>query len=286
MNIHWYFEVDAFDDSVPQTMFNLAKAAGVTPHWIKYIPFDGGIVLAKDERGLRTAPLPQLPDNDPIIVYGSLNLAQHVHTHTKWRPGVWYEPDRLKCQTYYAYYGPYLLQDSYTFIPYAELGRCHDLLFRTFAVDNAIFIRPDENNKIFAGQIVHRDHFDEFLKRSKFYDPKPTTLTVVSSPVQISAEWRMVVSDGKVISGCQYAENRDRCLKPDLDPAAVKFAENAIQSSAFQPHPIFVIDIAQTPAGLRVIEVGSVNAAGLYACPLEPIVNAMIDQAARQRQAL
>jgi hypothetical protein len=61
----------------------------------------------------------------------------------------------------------------------------------------------------------------------------------------------------------------------DYPPEAAAFAETVSMSTDFDPHPMYVMDIAATDDGYRLVEIGSACCASLYGCNLERIVDAV-----------
>ncbi len=231
--------------------------------------------VAGDDQELRPAkPLP-FADDEPVMVYGSMNLMKWLLRKQKWPRLAWYDFARLRCQSYYAKWGPFLLQRSYAFLPLAEINRRRDWVFQTFGRTSSVFIRPDDNAKSFGGGLVNLTRFDEWYELVNFYNPGPDCLAVVSAPEKIQAEWRFVIARRGVITGSQYRLEGKEQVLPDYPAEAAAFAESVAGANDFDPHPMYVMDIALTEDGYRLVEIGSVCCASLYACDLEKILNAV-----------
>jgi hypothetical protein len=293
MKARWFIECAPFTDtgnndaSNIQKMILAVKELGCEIHVEKYIPFGG-------------SEYDFFQDEGPVVFYGSLNAAKDMQDRgMKWKPLAWCNWEALRCSSYYAHWGKHLLSDSYSIIPFGDLPRMKDFLFdffgdsfeekskQRYTIDGTkvIFIRPDENNKIFSGHCVSDNNFDRWYKTAGIYEPKPNTLAIIAKPVQILSETRCIIADKKAITGSQYSLDRVFEIGPPV-PGAMEFAEKVVNSTEWQPHPIFVMDIAQTEKGFRLLEIGPVNCAGFYGCDAKQIVEAMTNIAERDYDEL
>jgi hypothetical protein len=275
--IKWLFERNVFDDGTPAAMAKLVRAAGMACAEVAFESVGG------DERQLR--PVGRIPfdPDDAVFVYGSMNLMKWLLHQQKWPKLAWYDFRRLCCQRYYAHWGQYLLQRRYAFLPLAEVNRRKDWVFETFARNESVFIRPDDNAKSFSGGVVHRDGFSRWYELANFYEPGPDCLAVVSAPQVIHAEWRLVIGGGKVVTASQYRREGREEVSAGYPAEAAAFAETVTRSNSFEPHPTYVMDVASTDDGYRLIEIGSVCCASLYACDLERLVNAIVELGSDER---
>jgi hypothetical protein len=268
-NIKWLFERNVFDDGNPEQMAKIVRSQGMACCEVAFECVNG------DEQELRSAkPIP-FRDDDTVMVYGSMNLMKWLLKRNKWPKLAWYDFPRLRCQSYYSHWGSFLLQQRYAFLPLAEIARKQDWVFETFGHDNRVFIRPDDNAKSFAGGIVQREKFEEWFKLANFYNPRPDCLAVVSEPQSIHAEWRFIIAQRRVITGSQYRFDGKEVIKNSFPPEAAAFAETVANAGAFDPHPVYVMDIASTESGYWLVEIGSVCCASLYACDLLAIIAAV-----------
>jgi hypothetical protein len=54
---------------------------------------------------------PSLADDACVILWGTLPLMQQIQLRRSWIPGGWCDIDNFECAIYYAYFGPYLLNN-------------------------------------------------------------------------------------------------------------------------------------------------------------------------------
>jgi hypothetical protein len=99
-------------------------------------------------------------------------------------------------------------------------------------------------------------------------------MTLVSEPSKIEAEYRFVISEKKVLTGSQY--NEEGIGISVFPEDASKLAEEIANSCEFNPHSMYIMDICKLKnKEYRLMEIGSVNCAGLYACDLIKFVEKM-----------
>jgi hypothetical protein len=275
----WLFERNVFEDGNPERMVKIARSKGMTCVEVAYASVDG------DDQQLRPSKPVPFANEEQVFVYGSMNLCRWLLRRGQWPKMAWYDFERLRCQIYYARWHEFLLQQEHTFLPLSEVHRQRDRLFQTFGQDGRIFIRPDDNAKSFAGGVVESAGFDKWWELANFYKPSPDCLAVVARPQTIHAEWRFVIGRRNVITGSQYRRNGVEELAVSYPDDAATFATAVANANAFDPHPVYVMDVCQTNDGYRLIELGSVCCASLYACDLGKVV-AAVTEAAGEKTAL
>lgn len=137
----------------------------------------------------------------------------------------------------------------------------------------ARFVRPVIDSKTFTGRVWSRDEFFSWRLRV------PAALLDVEvqvAPVQeLVAETRSWVVRGVCVDSCTYARAGRGWLSRDVPDDLTDFVR--ARCAEWQPHETFVVDVAQTPHGLRVIEVNTFNAASLYAGDAQRLVAALMD---------
>jgi hypothetical protein len=215
-----------------------------------------------------------IPDGD--IVRCSVDMAK------VWRDsrGIMCNWQAFDCSEYYPYFEKYLLADSFFFTSYGDLRKNAEQYFELYGnKDGWFFLRPNSGGKIFVGELVEK----EGLKRHRewYKDAWSDDLVVmVAEPVEIIKEYRLVVIGDKVVSGSMYKALHGSKLELDTkriepDHEAFKYADKVLTDVDYRPDPAFIIDVAETSDGFRVIELNSFTCSGLYDCDPEPIVLGM-----------
>ncbi|MFA5404529.1 MAG: ATP-grasp domain-containing protein [Ignavibacteria bacterium] len=140
------------------------------------------------------------------------------------------------------------------------------------------FIKPNEDTKAFTAEILTRDAFFVFKHKvlqigDDFSTVTKDTKVVIASPKEISAEYRFFVVDGEVITQSLYKSGGTVYYSPMVDEYIIEFAQKMVDT--YQPDRAFVLDVAITPEGLKVIEVNSINSSGMYAIDVQKMIFAI-----------
>lgn len=268
-NLKWLIQRGSGADEPNAGRFvEIARAAGHDVIEAKYVPMGGGI-----EAYSPTSPI-DIKDDDKVVAICTINLYRFLHRTTNWMLG-WANFDDLRCHVYYDQLGKYLIHPQYIMLPFREIMRKRDWIYTLLGGDRQeVFIRPDDNAKSFNGEVVSKENLNEWYEYVKYWNGEYYhSPCVIASTVPILQEWRIVVADKKVIDGSQYRLNGSVEWKAGYDSGSAEFAEKI--AAEYELHPIFCLDIAKTPDGYKLVEVSSVNTAGLYMCKIEPIVNAI-----------
>ncbi len=217
----------------------------------------------------------QFPAGACVVVQADIDLVLRVLEDNLWTPGAFATVPHFFCSHYYAHLGRFLLNRDYIMLPYVELSRRRDFLFDTLGIDDRLFVRPDSPLKIFTGMTISRSTFDKDYEFMGFYEFPVESLVVVSSPKTITAEWRYVVADGKIVCGSQYMDGGNEVSLPAEDSSALELAR-AIVAQGYQPDPVWVLDICRSADGTyHLLEIGAFSFASLYGCDKDAVVQAV-----------
>jgi hypothetical protein len=254
--MQWIFqEADLRDGDAIARLGYAVEELGMTARVVPFVPF-GGMDWSFVDATV------------PVFVYGSIAMVRDAVARCHGAPAAFADFDRLRCSAYYPRYREHLLQAEHRFVTLSDLASRIDALSRDLGKDDVVFVRPDENDKGFDGQLVHRAAVDDFVAAALRF-VGPSTSCVVARPMSIDEEWRLFVANGRVIAASQYRFRRSVAVVPDAPQEVVRFAE--ARAAEHAPHPIFVIDVGRVGDRLCVVEIGSASCAGLYACDVRAI---------------
>ena len=258
MQPKWLLEKEVFEES--EDMIKEIHSQGMEAHCISSLdPFSEKLIDNQIE--------------SCIIVRGSLNLVRQLQREQpQWIPGGWCNLDNFKCSKYFTYYGEHLINKDYTMMPLQEVLRQKDLVLKTFGKDGKIFVRPDSGFKYFTGKVLNADEITLKGFEHGFYYKDTSILVVVSSPKEIQAEWRFVVAEKEVISGCIYQSQNIPCKEAESYTDAARDFAKKIVLNDWQPEIIYTIDICLSDTKLYVLELNAFSTSGLYVCDLKPII--------------
>lgn len=204
-----------------------------------------------------------------VIGYGTFPFARQIQLHHRWTPGAWCSAENLDCATYFAYFGPHLLNQQYIILPGVEAIRQQDWLYSVLGRDDKVFARPTSCQKLFVGRCIDRESFSDALAPAR-YDP--TSLVVVAAPNPIGREWRLVVVGDRVVSGSQYAVGGERAITADCPSEVREFAATMLAEVRWRPDPVFMLDVCESGGRLWLVELNSFSGSWLYRCDLPSVI--------------
>jgi hypothetical protein len=216
--------------------------------------------------------LPAIPVDGKNIYYGSTTFNNLVHENEQLRKGLFFDPDSFSIANYMQKWGPHMLNYG------ASITTFRELMSAKHAPDKLLFIRPDADNKSFAGEVMQFDQIGEWYEKLLVYaneNLSPDTSIIVSEPYNIKYEWRLWIVGKKVITASKYREEFRLSKQRGCPPAVTKFAE--ARCNEYTPHDIFVMDICQCGDDLYIVECGCTNAAGFYHADINKIVRSVSD---------
>lgn len=222
----------------------------------KVVPFSGELV-----------PEPA-PVEGGVIVMGSYGLALAA-ARRGWRPGAWLENLDFAIQR--AHWGAAMLNHDAEVVPLGEITERSE----------PFFLRPVNDTKSFAGRLYDWPAFLEWRHRLSKLSPddQPTvwldTEVMVCSKKEIWSETRTWIVDRRVVTASRYkVGDTVRSTPPELvDERVLECA--AAHAEAWSPDRAYVLDIAETPDGLKIIEVNNINSAGWYKADMSKLVAAL-----------
>lgn len=242
------------------------------PHVIvKPVPFTHRLLPADTVTDNARVDVEQLPEavvdaGQPIFPMGSYTLAR-IGQARGWAPGA--QLQNLDYPTWASAWGGERLLN-----PNARIASFKDADF----VEESMFIRPVEDSKSFAGKVYGRAEWrgfcDRVLETARPSDPlHGDTAVLLAPPVTIHSETRCWVVDGVVVTVSGYKRGARVVYDAHVDDEVVAYARACVD--AWTPNRAFVLDIAQTARGCRIVEVNCLNAAGFYAGDTLKLITAL-----------
>jgi hypothetical protein len=234
--IFFVVETGAYEDGNPRRLLDAARARG----------FETRAVEFSDGTDAGLAPV-----DVPVVAYGSLGMVRGMMRQNRWRPVAWLDPVALSCRGYYPKLEELLLQRNYLFVEWGALPGRLDELIAGVGKDGAVFIRPDDCWKTFAGRRVRGEDFARWHKQnSACFDIPADTYCVVATPQDVLREWRCVVAGGSVVASSAYVGEGRVASNDQIPREILDLAVKAAASGAFDSMAIFTIDVGQTREGV------------------------------------
>jgi hypothetical protein len=226
---------------------------GIPHSFVKVIPFIHELI-------------PDINIDGPVVVMGSTALTK-IAQRKEWEPGSFYN-DNFSFEVWEVAYGENILNHGAVITQFQNVA----------PYGGEVFIRPCEDTKSFSGCVMD---WVEFVKwqnnvvnlNDDLAPLKPETMVMFAPLKEIYAEYRFFIVDGSVITGSLYKRGGVIVHDTNIDDRILEFTQNMVD--LWQPARAFVLDVADTPNGLKVIEINNINSAGYYACNISRIVQAM-----------
>ncbi|MEQ1820557.1 MAG: ATP-grasp domain-containing protein [Terricaulis sp.] len=209
---------------------------------------------------------PPEPDAS-VIAYGSKSILAFAKAR-RWRPGVWtgsaFDYDRA-----HAGLGEIFLNASAVATTLTQA----DTAARTKAWPT-IFIRPSNDDKAFAGQVIATEGLAEWRERNTAngYLSDPNLDVIIAPPQSLRREWRLIVAGGEIVAASLYREAGEKAVSEGCPEPVSHFAKQA--HARYEPAPVFVMDVAElADSSLAIVELNAFNSADLYACNIANVVS-------------
>lgn len=192
--------------------------------------------------------------NEPVMVYGSKTFAE-IAEDMELEPGSFMN-EQFEFDVFRDVLGSELLNQHFVIGELSELEPMAD----------KFFIRPTGNTKLIPGMTVTKEDFLSWKERESKNENSPYIgQSLMISPIQeIEAEYRFFVVNQEIVTGSSYkvGNNIDTTRKPSKD--ILQYTKKMIDR--FPLAKAFVIDVAETKNGLKVVEYNNINTSGLYGC--------------------
>ncbi|RYE60784.1 MAG: DUF4343 domain-containing protein [Hyphomicrobiales bacterium] len=203
------------------------------------------------------------PVSDDVICIGSYAM-RHYAKRRGWNPGVFdLEPHTFERQR--DHWGAAMLNADSEIMPFGDAR-----------FDGLKFVRPVDDTKAFAGGLFEWDEFAKWqhgvatLGENVGNSLTSETIVQVSSPKMIFQEVRCWVVDGRVITASVYRRASRVIYSSEVEPRLIEFANRL--ADLWSPERAFCLDVCDTPGGLRVVEINTINSAGFYAADMQKLV--------------
>jgi ATP-grasp domain, R2K clade family 3 len=251
--MHWVVQRDLWNEEGMVSLVQTLAACDIPYSIHKVIPFVGEIE-------------PDVNPEGPVIVIGAYSMVR-LAQRKGWVPGAFI--DNMDFATLRAHWGDHMLNAD------AMVHR-----FDRVPEQEVFFLRPNEDSKLFAGQVFDWAEYVDFrtrvcdLREDDGSNMKPDVLVVVSTPKLIRREYRLWVVDGEIVTASLYKIGDRVQYDVQVDPEVFDYARTVL--SIWQPDRAFCLDLAMIQDyTYRVIEVNSMNSAGLYMANVPRIVDAL-----------
>lgn len=167
-------------------------------------------------------------------------------------------------QLYYSKLDIPLLNKDAKYIPFNEI--------KTSSFEKDYFIKPSRDLKSFNGGILNSgESLLNYIYRTGYMKAIENEIIVLAPIKKIYSEYRFFMYKDMIISGSRYILNN----KVDVSNNIPNFILEAARDygKLYQPLDFYVMDLALTDDGIKIVEYNCWNASGFYASNIEKIVN-------------
>lgn len=263
----WVVQSNVYSEEGYEGLLSAIRDAGCPLTTVKVIPFIGELEPIEG-----TLPV----NGDSAIVMGSYTLARVAHRHG-WKPGSFIE--NLDFEIQRQEWGKWMLNHR------AIITRFDSVPFG----EEPFFLRPVHDTKAFTGFVCDWGYYDEWRRSIRrlpetadpVNDPLGVNLLDLATPVMtcpkldIHSETRTWVVGGQVITASGYKWGTlKRYTAPSAVPGyIIDFAQR--RADEWCPNDAFVLDVAETDLGLRIVEINNLNSAGFYLGDMGALVRSL-----------
>lgn len=249
---HWVLQNNLYSEEGFTSLTDALDRFGFPYSIHKCVPFVGTLEPDPSE----------LPN--PVIVMGSYTLARHAKERA-WTPGAWL--DNLDFITQRDRWWDRMLNFD------AQCGSFGKLTTRY----QPFFIRPVHDTKSFTGMVIDWDYYTKWRDGIERMGPEPDfnldTQVMVCSKKEIYSETRCWIVDGRVVTASGYKVGTIKRYSDQVDQGITNFAQE--MADIWSPNPAYVMDVAETPNGLKIVEINNLNSAGFYKADMQKLVWAL-----------
>jgi len=255
--MHWILQENFLSDPGRSALIVALDRFGIRYSVHKVVPKIGDLI-----------PEPEL-EHKNVICFGSYSLKPAMMRH-EWTPGLFdvfaqdFEKQRER-------WGAHLLNFG------SVVCSVKDAVF----TGESMFVRPVNDSKYFSGRVFVADEFAAWQRAiCESETPKASSLTPetriqLARPISIQGEYRFWVVKGEVVTQSVYRRGGQAVLSADVDDGVRSYVEERIRE--WSPHETFVIDVCETPDGIKIVEVNTLNCSALYAADVQRLILALED---------
>lgn len=269
----WIVQGNLKTDEGLNALMEVLRTEGYSHSLVKTIPFSNiivGVDVDINQFSEDDVPRLEISNDKQMVTMGSYSLALTAK-EKGWVPGSFIN-ENFEFSKWLSGWGKdnllngEAIEDSVkNIIPMITSGR------------HKVFARPSEDTKSFAGQLFEADNLifwlGQVVTSVDRFGLNGDTSIIVSPAKKILAEYRLFVVDGQIVTGSLYKVGDLVTTSDVIDPVAIDYANKMLD--IWQPDRAFVLDIAITEDGPKIIEVNNINSSGFYKSDISKIVSAI-----------
>jgi hypothetical protein len=279
--MHWVLQENLFKETEWENLVGTLERFNIPYSVHKVIPFIGELMPPFHSK----CPIDNYKN---VICFGSYSMRQAAQAN-EWTPGV-YDLEPFNFEIQMEHWGDLMLNADSKVVP-----------FKDVEFDDIAFVRPIEDSKVFAGGIFDWKEFKTWqhnvcdLEEDYGNSLSKNTLVQVCNPKKIYSEYRFWIVNQQIVTASLYKRGGKVIYSSDVDSRFYGFVNMVLKTknretdittsmvnTGWRPHDAFVIDVCETPDGIKIVEINTINAAGFYAANVQDIVIALEEMEKRK----
>jgi hypothetical protein len=253
--VHWILQNNLYNESGYDKAIEVFEEFQISYSIHKVVPFSGELI-------------PEINPEGKVICLGSYSM-RHVAKAKKWSPGV-FDLEPMTFIEQMKHWGQHMLNADSVVCP-----------FKDAVIEDVAFMRPIEDSKCFAGALFTATELIEWQKsivhlREDFgATMNEDTMVQICSVKQIYAEYRYWIVDGQIATKSRYKLGDKVNYSNQVDQRFDEFVNALITPSGacyWSPHEAYCLDVCDTPNGIKIVEINTLNSAGFYAADMQKLI--------------
>jgi hypothetical protein len=210
----------------------------------------------------------EIDETEGVLVYGSVGWAKRFKD-SRFSRWVDYDEEAFATSTWGPLLGAQALNSG------GELMTVHDVT-RKLASGASLHLRPDRNDKAFAGGVFNEVEWAEMLieRRRTFGVELDEVVCWASATRTIDSEIRCWFVGGELVEASQYRRDNALALRRVDDSGVLKVA--AELGNRYLPVDNVVMDIAFQDGEAFVLEYNKIHSAGWYDANVDRVLDAWV----------
>jgi len=264
--MHWIIQENLYHEEGFYGLLRALERLEIPYSVHKVVPFTSRLI-----------PEPVIPEGTKVMVMGATTMVR-IAQERGWMPGAYFNANYNMEIYLESPWAPHMLNNDAHIAPFGDVTK---ELVANRTEDGQFFIRPVVDTKTFTGVCMGWDDFAKWqhqvcaLGHDDGSTLTPEAPVMIARPKVIYAEYRVYVVRGRVVTGSLYKQGNRPYQELLIDEDIKRFVTG--QAFSWEPSRAFVMDIARTPDGLKIIEAGCLNAAGYYKADILKVVEAVED---------
>lgn len=204
-------------------------------------------------------PEPDMDTSEPIMILGGYSLMRYAENNNL-SPGCF--SDNMNMTDWIQNYKENMLNYNSKII---RLGDVNE--------EDCFFLRPELDSKEFSGLTFNnQEEFEQWRLDtiSTSIICNNDTMVVVSDLKCIHRETRFFIIDNEIISASVYKINGDMRTSTYINQDEIDFVKEMI--NIWTPNRAFVMDVATTDNGNKIVELNCINCSGFYEADIQKII--------------